>query len=1556
MTRLSGIDFRNLASRGCPWQTASEEQGERPHEPHGTSHSDAQAARSCSSQLGAAGSGAASRTRLSTLAVAIAAFALLALVPLSQAKVVVNGYGSEDPGTGQDGSKPISGIGPNYFGGQFGGLGGLNKTPRGIAVNTSGNGAPAGTIYVAHGFSGNRVERFSPTGAFQRLWGQDVIAPSIDDMQRLVVNATGGTYTLTFNGFTTDPIAFDARPESGEPSIQAALGALPSINGTANVQVTSTSFTPGYFVIVLQGALAGTDQPQISVDSSQLVGSAKTSTIVDGHAVPGGASTGFEICTVASDCKAGSTSGTTDNGGQLNEAQGIAVNQSNGHVYVTEEASVAERGNHRISEFDADGNFVRAWGWDVVKTGGVGDVSNNAFEICTVAADCKQGESGANGGEFGGAVGYPVVDSSNNVWVPDPTNRRIQEFSSTGTFIAAYGYDVDALGGGGGLEKCTSTAPGACQAGTAGSGAGQFSNGPRRIAFDSSGNLYALDPGNNRVQKFDPGLTTATTFGASTFAAYTTLAPEELTSVQGGTGLVFSVRNNVTGGGEYQLLELDPSDASVKDTSLVGAGITEGGGESAINGLAADGAGDLYATTGSPQSPRPVLVLSSTPNPAPVLTINPVTVKTDTSADFSGTIDSKGGMVGNCKFQYSTDQLDWTDVAEPDCDSLASSGVQAVGEHVSDLIPNTHYFLRLQASRPFVPNSTVTSSVKAFDTDSVAPVISDLGAIQVADTSARLIGTIDPRNSTTGYIFEYGPTAALGFSTAPLDIGGGNTPITVSQIVGGLAKDTTYHFRLVATNATGTTTSASKTLHTRTEPFPPANPGNCPNEALRQAQGSTYLPDCRAYEMVSPPDKNVGGVAQGAGSLNATFAADANAAAFCTTAVFGEPPAQMPKACAVYVSRRGPSGWQTTSPFPPFCRNDRADGINDGAQDIFLSPNLDRAFLAQPETEACPFPRLDPAAPLPAKNIYREDLTTDPFSFDLLAPNQNDAPIPSTNSPIGGFEGASDDFSHIVFNSQGNQTPDSPPQGSFPKLYDWHNGSLSLISRDVNNVPFTTGSGVPVVENTSAVSSDGNRIFFDNPVEGAPPGVAFESGACAAPGAVAGCDIYMREDDATTYAVSEPECTASCGPTHSVDVFRWASPAGDIALFESCDKLTDDSTAFFETSSGECFNGSGLGGSVTGEQAKLYRWDRSLPDGHRLVDLTVDHEPADGTKPKFKGLIGASSDGNTVYFIARGQIVSGAPTGDAGLKLYRWRWNGGNPNADYLGPYVSTWDNGTTVNLAEQSVYVNDPNTDLRHVRVTSDGKYLMITSQVPYDPVADRDTDVDAYRWDEEDGWTCISCQSPGTPSAGNVNSAFLYAGRSLGLIPLNAYGRRDLSISADGKRVIFSTPDALVPADVNGETGCPVVNSENTSFVRIYRCQDIYEWNDGRISLLTTGTGSDPFILMGATASGNVFYETRQQLVGWDKDDGTDVYTTRIDGGFPEPPAQPASCEGESCRGEGTAPAVTTGAGTAVFQGQGNPAPKHKATPKHHKKRHHRRAHKRHQRAAKHNRRAGR
>jgi hypothetical protein len=1315
------------------------------------------ATRASSRSPGGKGVSSHRRGRLTVLAFAVAALALLAYAPVSSAKVVVNGYGR------------LTGT----LGGEFGNSGAPEQSSyvHGVAVNNSGAGGVArGTFYVAHTAGSTadpgrpaRVQRFSPTGVFQRAWGQDVI-------------------------------------QSGRPG---------DISTTA-----------------------------------------------------------FEICTVAPDCKLADGSDTTSNGGQLrgrpNRPAQLAVSPVNGHVYV------ADLTNRRISEFDADGNFIRLWGWDVVMSGRPGDLGADAFEICTVMVDCKQaGSAGADGGRFGGfeSPDALIADASGNIWASDPDNRRIQQFDASGNFIAVYGYDVDALGGGGALERCTSTVVGACQAGTEGTDPGKFSHGPHGIAFDSGGNLYAIDPDNRRVQKFDPTLLASVSdFGTASLAHFTSNAPEHVLALMGGNRLAFVVNN--AGVGERQIVELDPADASVEDTSLVGSGFNDN-----LSALAVEETtGNVYATIGFssgsysgsnvPKSPRPILVLGATLPPDPVLTIDPVTVKADTTATFSGMVDPTGGIV-TCAFQYSTGPAfapsETSSVLTPGCDSLASSGAQAVSANATGLIPNTHYFVRLAASRPLVPNSTTTSSATEFDTDSVPPAVSNVGAVEIADTSARLVGTIDPKHAATSYVFEYGTTPALGSSTPPVDIGNGTAPLIVSQVIEDLSPATTYHFRLVATNDFGSASSSNRTFLTRTDPV---------------------LPDARAYEMVSPVDKNGGGALSG-GQAGWSVAYDGEAVGFCTTSMFGNPSSPLTNifdACAHYASRRGADGWQTRSVIPPICNA----GFNGGHSLIWYSRNVDYLVTSRPEPD-CPLPPLDPAAQF-GRNLYREDLLSTPSAFDLLGPQSVPVPVSDT-----AYTGSSYDFSHVVYRSIAQQTPDAPA-GSFDKLYEWDNGTLRLISISPAGTAFTTastvaGSGRSVDSNEgegpadpdNGVSSTGHRIFLQN------------RGGSFVPE-----ELYMREGGTVTHWVSQAECTVSCpgGFDTAARTFRYATPDGSRAFFTVRRKLADDNT------------------NAVGEDLYMYRHSVNPASDKNLATLSIDSEPADGTTAGVLGVVGASDDGEAVYFVANGQLVLGGPTA-AGPKLYRWRWNGNDPRLNYLATLIPGDPFGVPV--------PGDIHNWLGGARalrsVTPDGQYLLILTALALDSVADTDSSRDFYRWDARSGWLCVSCQQPGVASIGDAE------GRRIGR---TSEARRKITMSDDGRRIFFATPDALVPEDTNGDVGCPTPSGAGVAAIQaVPTCLDVYEWHDGKISLVSTGTSPSPSFLLGATHDGeDIFFYTEERLVGWDTDIVGDIYNARIGGGFPEPPPAPVPCDlnAGACEDAPSVAPLVTGAGSAAFRGPGN------------------------------------
>ncbi len=105
-----------------------------------------------------------------------------------------------------------------------------------------------------------------------------------------------------------------------------------------------------------------------------------------------------------------------------------------------------------------------------------------------------------------------------------------------------------------------------------------------------------------------------------------------------------------------------------------------------------------------------------------------------------------------------------------------------------------------------------------------APGVSTGQATDVTTTSATLNGTVDPNNSATVYHFEYGTSTAYGTNVSSPDApaGGDTSTHALSQKVSGLKAGTTYHFRIVATSAGGTSDGADRTFRTTKAAAPPA--------------------------------------------------------------------------------------------------------------------------------------------------------------------------------------------------------------------------------------------------------------------------------------------------------------------------------------------------------------------------------------------------------------------------------------------------------------------------------------------------------------------------------------------------------------------------------------------------------------------------------------------------------------------------------------------------------------------------------------------------------------
>ena len=104
-----------------------------------------------------------------------------------------------------------------------------------------------------------------------------------------------------------------------------------------------------------------------------------------------------------------------------------------------------------------------------------------------------------------------------------------------------------------------------------------------------------------------------------------------------------------------------------------------------------------------------------------------------------------------------------------------------------------------------------------------SPSVSTGGASSVTKTSAVLNARINPQGQRTVYYFQYGLTNGYGAQTVTKNAGSGTSTVAVKTGVSRLIPGTTYHYRVVATNAGGTSVGADRRFKPAGQP--PAPPG-----------------------------------------------------------------------------------------------------------------------------------------------------------------------------------------------------------------------------------------------------------------------------------------------------------------------------------------------------------------------------------------------------------------------------------------------------------------------------------------------------------------------------------------------------------------------------------------------------------------------------------------------------------------------------------------------------------------------------------------------------------
>ncbi len=1132
--------------------------------------------------------------------------------------------------------------------------------------------------------------------------------------------------------------------------------------------------------------------------------------VADG--APGDTGVGGEVCVVAADCTSSFRLVGPDGAGagEFVRPTGVAVNQvaghpQQGHVYVR------DTDNMRVQEFDADGGFVRAWGWGVA-TGA------EAFEVCT--SGCQQGIAGGGNGQLGatGAVASIAVDpTSGNVYVADPANQRVQEFQGDGDFVSAFG-----------SAFADETAD-----------AGEFGfDEPARIAVDSSGVVYATDSTDSgRVQRYD---TTTDAFLAPIGAPPLLSGATQGIEIDPATDNLLVLRDPDSG--ETVVEELDTTTLSVVDTHAVGDGLglpDPFGNSPSVFGLGADGTrGKLYVPSAFFRSPDGignvihfygVFVLDGDGDAAPSPVAGaPLTVD-DESAVLTGTVDPNGPSY--YRFEYSKNGIDWklTDNDNGFSNAkffadrqLVGSSPQSVSATLEGLDANTVYRVRIVATKLTGPHTevVVNSPEATFLTDALPPTATTTTVHSYTDTSAWLSGRVNPKGSATSYRFEWGQSTDYEHQ-APLSdasAGSGGAEKGVLEEIVGLEPDTTYHYRLVAESSQGVTVGDDRTFKTR-----PAFGGFA-------GRGYEQITPVVKSTDASPSDtgSRILGTVAGVGRPALPVSSGGDVAMFQVADALADAEHGASSAGALlqqYRAVRGGSGWSSELLLG------RPLGKIDGSNphSWAATPDLSRYVVSAFQ------PLFEGAAD---SSLYLREPAADSLEQ-----------IVGIDDPVTGgalqslYQGASADLRHVFFRM---------PDGG---LHEWVDGLTRPVAIDPAGTPFASPAAIGSESlHRRAVSADGAHVFFSTPT---------------------GSDemeIYRRSGGADTVLASPSKRTTPDPLGVKAKEFQTASTDGDRVFFTSSQELTDDANT---------------GPSRAGKD--LYRYESSTDT---LVDVSAETGDTDGAR--VVGVLGGSDSGDTVYYIARGQLVAGE--GTAGEpNLYVWH-DDGTPNGDTR--FIATLSEESLSSSSGGGLYSLLLDSDHRPLRVTRDGRTLVFHSEESLTGYRSQGfAEVFIYEADANDGeglLSCVSCRPNGSPAQADSAVPQTYEARV----------GDDLSraLSVDGRRVFFNSADALVSQDTDGQ-------------------HDVYEWEAGRLRLLSAGDAAAPSDFAGASESGDdVFFATRDRLVGQDRDRLFDVYDARVGGGFASQNPVEVPCVGEGCRPAPSSAPPASGPGSDAQGGGGD------------------------------------
>jgi hypothetical protein len=484
-----------------------------------------------------------------------------------------------------------------------------------------------------------------------------------------------------------------------------------------------------------------------------------------------------------------------------------------------------------------------------------------------------------------------------------------------------------------------------------------------------------------------------------------------------------------------------------------------------------------------------------------------------TTAQVSGTVIPRSSET-HWRFEYATSEAGpWTVGPGGTITALeADENYHLVKGELKGLQESTSYYVRVFAENGHEPNAY--SQAVRFET-SGAPVVGTFAVHALDGENIRALGSVKPNGYDTHYHFEYVTQEeyetsgwAEAQSTHEEDAGSGEVSNgefptrVVGADLAGLQAGATYRYRMVASS----TAPGNPVVHGDEQTVKVPVPGKtgegreegqstpCPNEALRTGP-SAALPDCRAYELVTPVDKEGAmDIFSYAGLTPASVLVGEDGDHMMVRGQFTKWGSNVDAVSSSYLFSHASAGWRMTgvTPQPEAAQNSYGLGLyGSDLTDFGVTVGWSTGtFNLSTELELKIGPAGGPYVPVVS--------------------------APRVSKPK--WLAASADFGKVILGKAGN-------------LYEWANGELRQVNIGVGSCGATIAEG----SGGHAVSADGSRVFF----KAAPASNCEES------------HLYIRQDGNTTIDIGAYKFLAANADGTQLLLIKQSGETRELLLYET---------------------------------------------------------------------------------------------------------------------------------------------------------------------------------------------------------------------------------------------------------------------------------------------------------------------------------------------------------------------------------------------------------------------